>query len=249
MIESNHSDLHIHTNKSACARAEMNIPDIIRTAKSRGCSCIGLTDHIYYPSDVEKLRLSRNEINLIDSTVKVLLGCEFDILDIGRHTLTDEMMPYLDFVMAAANHLHSSSVAQPEDMSLRGIGLHYLKLFKYACTLDFVDVVAHPMFVYPGTFDPASLDLLKDDEIMQAIELAKENNIAMEISPRALAPNQLEFRIRFYTLCKNAGLKFSLGTDSHRLKTVGKIDVLEPLIEKLEIEDFLSYSQIMDLKS
>jgi len=41
----------------------------------------------------------------------------------------------------------------------------------------------------------------------------------------------------FYSLCKEAGLRFSIGTDSHRLASVGRTDVLAPIISELKLED------------
>ena len=70
-------------------------------------------------------------------------------------------------------------------------------MFKYACSLEFADVIVHPMTVLIPSYDPTCLDLLKDDDLMEAIELARLNHIAMEISPRALIRDQMHFRMRF----------------------------------------------------
>ena len=76
-------------------------------------------------------------------------------------------------------------------------------MFTYACSLDFADVIAHPMTEVSGKFDPAWADEVNEDDLVKAIRLAKKNKIAVEISPRALAERAMDFRIRFYTLCRD----------------------------------------------
>ena len=137
----------------------------------------------------------------------------------------------------AANHFQISYVEQPPSRNLRDIGEHFLKLFKYACSLEYVDVIVHPMTVMMKMFDPTCLDLLKDEDILEALYLAKKNNVAIEISPRSLIEDQLYFRFRFYELCKKVGLKFSIGSDAHRLETLAPGNVLAGLITKLELTD------------
>jgi histidinol phosphatase-like PHP family hydrolase len=139
--------------------------------------------------------------------------------------------------MLSANHFHDDAVAQPKADSLEAIGRHFLEMFRYACSLDFADVIAHPLVVFPRTFDPTCLYLIKEGDLADAIDVARANEVAMEISPRALVHDQLEFRLRFLSMCKDAGLKFSIGSDAHTLENVGRTAVLAPIIEKVGITD------------
>ncbi len=232
-----HCDLHVHTYLSPCARSEMRLPSIVEVCAERGIRRLGITDHIFASTDPGILTRVKEELGSIETPVDVFVGCEADVLAVGRHTVTGEMKSTLDFIAVAANHFHSDTVAQPENDSLEAVGRHFVAMLAYACSLDFADVIAHPMVVFPGTFDSTCLELLTDDQLMEPIELAKENRIAMEISPRALAPDQLFFRARFYGLCKSAGLKFSIGSDAHSLANVGRTRVLGSLIRGLGITD------------
>ena len=210
---------------------------IVKTSAQRGVQYLGITDHVDAHVDPGILRQTRDELARIESPIEVFLGCEADVLSVGRHTVTDEMRSSLDFIMVSANHFHDSAVAQPPSGSLEATGRHFLEMFRYACSLKFADVIAHPLFVFPGTFDPTCLYLIDEDEIEEAISLARSNDVAMEISPRSLAPDQLEFRFRFLSMCKDAGIRFSIGSDAHSLENVGRTAVLAPLIEKLGITD------------
>ncbi len=238
----NQCDFHVHTRYSACARAEMRLKEIVEVCEQIGIKYLGITDHVDLGTDKQILQYVKEEIRAIHTSVQVYLGCEVEIVEIGKHALGSDgsstRSEYgLDFVAAAANHFHSSEVAQPKDRSLRGIARHFLEMFSYASTLEFVDVIAHPLVVYPHTFDPACLTFLEDSELMEAISLAKENHIAMEISPRVLMSYQIDFSIRFYRLCKKAGLKFSIGSDAHSLSNVGNARILEPVIRSLDLEE------------
>ena len=75
------------------------------------------------------------------------------------------------------------------------------------------------------------------ENIRQWKIIAKKNDIAMEISPRALARDQMYFRLKFYSLCKEAGLKFSFGSDAHSLDNVGQTWVVGELVKELGITD------------
>jgi len=213
------------------------VPDIVEAAAGRGIRYLGITDHIHPFTAPDILRRTRVELDSVEKPIEVFLGCEVDVVEVGKHLLTDDLRRTADFVAIAANHFHTGWVAQPEDLSPRGVGWHFLEMFRYACSLEFADVIVHPMVVFPGTFDPTCLDVLTDDELSGAIDVAKANSVAMEISPRALARDQMFFRMRFYSLCKEAGLRFSIGTDSHRLASVGRTDVLAPIISELKLED------------
>lgn len=238
----NQCDFHVHTRYSACARYEMRLPEIVKVCEQVGISYLGITDHIDLATDKGILQYVKEEISALHTDVRVYLGCEVEIVDVGKHALGHDgasaRVEYgLDFVAVAANHFHSPEVAQPEDMSLRGIARHFLEMFRYACTLEFVDIIVHPLVVYPRTFDPACLTFLEDSELMEAIRLAKENHIAMEISPRVLMSHQIDFSMRFYRLCKHAGLRFSIGSDAHSLSNVGNGRILEPIVRSLDLTD------------
>jgi len=210
---------------------------IIEKCFDKGIRYLGITDHVHPRTDSRILWDTRREAARIGGSVEVFVGCEAEVTDVGRHTATDEMARELDFVCVSANHFHLPWIAQPEDESPEAVARHFLRMFSYACSLDFADVIAHPLVVFPGAFDPACLDLLREDDLMEAIRLARANHIAMEISPRALMRGQTDFRLRFYRLCKEAGLRFSFGTDAHSLENVGQTHVLAPLVRDLDLRD------------
>ncbi len=230
-------DFHIHTRLSACALPEMHVRAIVEACAKRGIRWLGLADHVAVGTDTSVLATSRRELAEVRTQLEVFVGCELDILGVGRHLGVDAAIAELDFICVAANHFHDPAVDRPKGDSLEAVGRHFIEMFRYACSLEFADFVAHPLYVYPGTFDPTCLELITDEEIVDCLSIAKQNDIAMEISPRALDPAQLFFRMRFLKMCKQAGLRFAIGSDAHRLEMAGSTEQLAPIVRDLNLTD------------
>ena len=74
-------NLHIHSTFSGCAKREMLLHDIVRTAELNGLETIAITDHVSpFEEDEEKFRQSlislRETAKTIESPVKLLIGAE-----------------------------------------------------------------------------------------------------------------------------------------------------------------------------
>ena len=230
-------DFHIHSYLSPCAHDEMQLPAILDICAQRGIKYLGINDHIFEYTNPEILDITREHIMSIDKPMQTFVGCEAEILDVGVHTVTENMKATLDYISVSANHFHRKAVASPESNSNPNVAKHFLKMFSYACTLDFVDVIVHPMYVMPGTYNPAALELLTNEELMEPLTQAKQNNVAMEISLRVLKPQNAPFLMRFYSLCKEVGIKFSFGSDAHWLENAGQTQKLNSIVDKLGITD------------
>jgi len=230
-------DFHVHTRLSLCASRQMCLASILDAAAQAGIRYLGITDHIDAYVGPEILNVTRKQLEEIETPIEVFLGCEADILAVGKHVVSEEMRSHLDYVMVSANHFHDPSVAQPRSNSQADVAHHFLEMFRYACSLDFADVIAHPLVVFPGTYDPGCIELIRDEEIAEAVKLARDNGIAMEISPRGLESDQYRFRVRFLSVCKEVGVRFSIGSDAHSLNRIGSTSSLERLLADVGISD------------
>lgn len=231
-------DLHIHTFHSPCGQDEMQPTDIIRAAVGRGITRLGITDHFYPFSDPGMFDDVRRRIRDACSTMadppRVFLGCEAEIMSPGRTMGSAELAERLDYVMVAFTHFQNIGITDPPPTgSLRETAEYYLRMFEYAVSLKWAHTVAHPFLVIPDVCSPELLDHIDESDVMPHLETARENGVAMEMSPRALFPWQREFSLRFYRWCKEAGVKFTIGSDAHSLDRVGDVRVLRPLITSL----------------
>ena len=230
-------DMHVHTALSPCGWSEMSIEAIIRAAEAQGIKHLAITDHIHPGTDRAIVAQVKEELSRAEKSIDVYVGCEADITAVGAHEVDQKLLELTDFVMVSASHFHETFISQPRSASKSDVARHFLEMFSYAASLDFVDVIAHPLYVMPDTYDQRAPAELDTEDLMPAIRMLKKNNIAVEISRRALAPAQTPFLLSFYRLCKQEGVKFSIGSDAHRLADVGRTKLVEPLVTELDLKD------------
>ena len=234
-------DLHTHTHHSPCGQAEMLPAEIVRTAARKGITRLAITDHFYEFTDrgiFDDIRESVETVRRsIPNVPEVFFGCEAEVMAPGRTAGSQELADGLDFVMAGTTHFQNTGVTDLPPGDDESHAFHFLRVFEYAVGLPWVDVIAHPFFVVPSVCSVEILDHLRDSDLLPAIEKAKENDVAMEISRRALWPGQTPFSLNFYKLCKQVGLKFTIGSDAHRLEDVGSVRVLRPFLSELGLSD------------
>ena len=238
-------DLHIHTFHSPCGRDEMLPENIVRTAAERGLTTIGITDHLYSFTDHAMFDDIRARVENVCRSIKnpplVFLGCEAEIMSPGCTTGSRELAERLDYVMVAFTHFQNKGITElPPTKDTEVLARHYLASFEYAVSLPWAFTVAHPFLVIPEVCSPDILKLIREPDLTPLLETARENDIAMEISARALFPWQGSFSIGFYKLCKKIGLKFTIGSDAHSLDRLGDIQCLKPLLSEagLSRQDF-----------
>jgi histidinol phosphatase-like PHP family hydrolase len=232
-------DFHVHTRYSPCAEPEMLPGHIIQAARERGIERLGFSDHVFGFTDTSILAQVRRECPPA-SGVEIFFGCEADVLSVGKTTVTQEMKDTLDYITVSASHfmnVYINRVERPTSNDPEVVGRHYVEMFAYAATLDYADVIAHPFYMMPGTYDVESIYTIKENDLLPGIESAAANGVAMEMSRRAMDPAHTPFMRKFYSLCKEAGIKFAVGSDSHNLGTVGRLDAISPLVEELQLED------------
>lgn len=233
------TDLHIHTYHSPCGRDEMLPGDILRIAAERGMRHVGITDHLYTFTNLADFDAVREEfaeaVEVTQNAPRISFGCEVEIMAPGRTAGSEEIARRFDFVMIAATHFGGvPDTSLPDTTDLREIADYYVRMFEYAVTLPWANVLAHPFFVRPDVCTPDILPLISDAQLLPGIEMARENNIAMEISRRVFAtPQQREFLSRYYRLCKRVGLKFTTGSDAHTLGDVGNVGILREVVGEL----------------
>jgi histidinol phosphatase-like PHP family hydrolase len=112
-----------------------------------------------------------------------------------------------------------------------------LDAFIEAVRTDFADSVAHP-FAYGINQIPRRdrvLSKITDSDLSWALDLAKKNEIAMELSPRVLGIEE-SFLPRFMKLCKHAGVKFSIGGDVHAPQSIGNDRLVHHLLDRYSVD-------------
>jgi len=239
-------DYHIHTHYSDCTRRpggdEMSVEHIVPAAASAGLRSIGLSDHLYKFTDpgiigklrrelhqwqhaLERSRRTTGAYSVFESllNVNILVGCEADVVSPEEVSIDEALAESLDFVLISFTHFQIPYVEIPLSLDPNDVAAHYLRMFERAVETRFATAVAHPFCTYQNILGnvPVILSKISDAQLVALLEQAKENHIAMELTPKAFSPYMGDCMLRFYALCKRVGVKLIFGSDAHRLSTLG----------------------------
>ncbi len=215
-------NMHVHTRRSACAKDEMTLESINRAAMAGQIRFVGLADHI----DVmhHNVRPLRNREDLARGSwgVEFLVGCEATVLSPRRIAIEDSIARKLDYVMVSANHYHLEIVENPVRRDPASYAAHYLEMLEGILDWGLADIVAHPfLHTKIGRFlNPVEVLACYDwDRLERVMDRAAVEELAFEIKPPFLSMAPDFFR-DLLSLGHRLGVKFSLGTDAHRLTEI-----------------------------
>ena len=181
----------------------------------------------------------------MSTSTRVLVGCESETIAPGKFGITREMAEQLDFVLLPCNHLHMLDfVEQPASGRPRDVAEHLLRLFRSAVESGLATAIPHP-FTAPGFMDrfDALVASVSDAEFLDVCGLAAERGVALEITrgfvPPAPGPDRpswsLETPLRFLRLARQAGCKFTFGSDAHCFADVGSVADIRPIVDALDL--------------
>lgn len=235
-----HIDFHVHTIHSNCGKALMTPTAAARSYQSRGYFAIGFTDHYDPILSPEKMRQTKEELEEQDLDIEIFFGSEVCVYpgwprrDLRRFRERD-----LDFCIMSPSHRPSGDeVSSFSRLPIEVQARRVLDSFIEAVRGDFADAIAHP-FSYGESQIPRLEEVLSaidESGLAWALELARDNEVAMEFSPRVLGVPD-SFQSKFVAMCKEAGVKFSMGGDAHSLESIGNDRRLIPMIERFGIDD------------
>ena len=196
-------DLHCHSNWDGGVDS---IEELAETAQKMGYEYLGISDHtkflrIEHGLDERRLVLQKKEIDKINYKLqtknyklKVLQGCEANILNDGSIDIKDETLAKLDYVIAG---VHSNFKMEKEKMTERIIR---------AIKNPNVDIVSHPTGRILKKRDEYQIDF---DKILR---VAKETGTILEINS---FPERLDLKDQNIRRAKEAGVKMAINTDTH----------------------------------
>lgn len=255
-MKPNH-DFHVHTYlSSCCSQKEAQTPAaIISLAEEMGIDTVGFSDHVwenhhltpsdwYQPQDERQIEHLRADLAVISTRIRVLVGCEADTIAPGKFSITPEFAQGLDFVLLACSHFHMFGfVEQPESNRPKDLARHMLKFFLSAVTSGFATSIPHPLLPlgHLENFD-AAIASISDGELFDVFGLANEHGVGLEITtgflpPESQPPFSIETPIRYLSLAKEVGCKFSLGTDAHSPVDQKRLPELVRITDALNLKD------------
>ena len=192
-------DLHMHTTASD---GQASIAEMAEAAKARGYAYIAITDHsktqqIANGLTAERLLKHVEAIHKVGAKMKgirILAGCEVDILADGKLDFEDDVLKELDIVIASPHISLKQDEKKATDRMLRVLDNRY------------VNIVGHPTGRLIGGREGLPLDFGK------VFAAAAKAGVAMEINsgyPR------LDLNDQNARAAVAAGVKLAIDTDAH----------------------------------
>jgi len=205
-------DLHLHSNWDG---GKNSIEEIAEYAIKMGYEYVGIADHtkflkIEHGLDEKQLRERNKEIDKINLKLKtqnlklkVLKGCEANILPDGKIDINDQCLKEQDFVIAG---VHSRFKMSKEEMTERIIR---------AIKNPNVDIISHPTGRLIQKRGEYEIDF---DKILK---VAKETGTILEINsyPERLDLNDINIK-----KAKEMGVKMIINTDAHHVEQMRFIE-------------------------
>jgi len=207
-------DLHMHSNWNG---GENSIEEIAETAIKIGYEYIGISDHTKFLKienglDEKQLRKRNKEIDKLNSKwnkfgisasktqnskLKILKGCEANIMADGSVDIDNKTLAEMDFVIAG---VHSHFKMSKEKMTERIIK---------AMENKNIDILSHPTGRIIGRRDEYQIDFNK------ILKAAKKTKTILEINAH---PARLDLKDIYIKKAKEAGVKMIVNSDAHHIR-------------------------------
>jgi len=192
-------DLHLHTPYSD---GNESINELVKKAQSLGYEYIGLADHVRSFGDsmtIEKWQDRKEQIESIDSNIKIFDAAEIDILTDGS-LYNEEIPEELDFTIGAIHQKIDDD--------------NWYERLENAFSTGLIDIIAHPTGREIGQREGNT-----HFDVRKFGDLCRDHNIIIEINS---LPQRLDLRAKH--IRQLDGVKYHIGTDSHG---IGMMDYIE----------------------
>ncbi|MDE2796094.1 MAG: PHP domain-containing protein [Gemmatimonadota bacterium] len=201
-------DLHMHTTWSD---GTATVRRMVQAAVGRGYQYVAITDHspstgVVAGVDAAGLRAQAAEIARVQEDhpgLRILRGCEVDILPDGTLDLDDEILSELDVVLASVHSVFDMTAARMTDRIIR------------AMENPFVDVLGHLTGRKLGRRASYPVDV---GEILRA---AHHLDVAVEVNG---SPRRLDLDHRGLSLCGELGVGVVVSSDAHSVTGLDNVN-------------------------
>jgi DNA polymerase (family 10) len=202
-------DLHMHTTASD---GNCSITEMAEAAIACGYKYVAITDHskvLAMTGGLDEVRALEHIKNIrevdrrMEGRIRVFPGIEVDILADGVLDLADEVLAQMDMVIASIHTRFEQSREEMTDRVLKAIENPYVR------------VLGHPTGRLLLRREPFALEMGKVLRHCAELGVAVEHNAA---------PERLDLNDRDLRLAKESGCKIVINTDSHDVRTLGRME-------------------------
>lgn len=216
-------DLHTHTNVNPHAYSTLG--ENVQEAKKKGMKIIAITNHGPALPDSPHWWSLRNLRALPDEIdgIRVLKGVEANIIDEdGSIDLNQLIYEIMDIILVGFHPVAGYSDGKDKEKNTRTM-INVIKSQR-------VDIIAHPGNPkFPIDYE-------------QVIKTAKEYNVAIELNNSSFKGSRegSEKNCKsIMSIAKKYGCYLSLGSDAHFSHSIGDLDIVGALLEKISYPEEL----------
>ena len=217
--------LDVHTHTVASGHAYSSLQEMVHAAAEKGIKLLGITEHgPAVPGSCPLLYFKNSHCiprNMYG--VRLLIGCEMNILDTEGHLDIDEsLMPRLDIRIAGIHGICWKGGTREENT--RGMVA--------AIRNPYVQIISHP--------GDATCDLAFEP----IVDAAFETHTLLEINNHSMAPVRgrvaaRDNNLQILRLCKERNMPVILGSDAHISFMIADYDRIIPLLEETDFPEDL----------
>ena len=206
-------DLHIHSSYSD---GNSEVSEIVQRANKLHLNAIAITDH-FWPSAgalrggksiIDNRRFDIDTARSNCPQLAILDGVEVDIQSNGSLAPVTGGLEQFDIVIGSFHWMANSRT----------------------WSTALIKALQNPQFQILAHWDGYLSSYREEDGKAVAKQLA-EAGVAVELSGRYISEHT-----EFFELARDAGCKFTLGSDSHSIETIGQLDFQRKLATDYELE-------------
>ncbi len=219
------SDFHMHTNFTD---GKSSVEEMIHAANENGLEKIAITEHIRADSAWINEYVDAVQNGRKNSGCTVVLGFETKLIDMnGTLDISKDAQNRAELLICSIHRipgLHEMS----GDMSISKLDKtktkdKYIQALKAICKNKSVDIIGHPF----DLLQKFNVPMPSVAEMHDIAKVVGASGKAVEINTNYNVPS-----VEFIRICKNYGVKFSIGSDAHDTLRVGDISWAVELLKQ-----------------
>ena len=234
-------DLHTHTSFSD---GRNDMPTMLHAAESYGIRGMVFSDHTFSDEEAETLLRNYQQQPLPSSRVKLLHGTETTVADrSGKPAVSGRLLRKFDLVLMDSNGILFRQLEKLKEK--KAIAAAYCETLINACSVPEVTIMAHPFNCGLAPLH-LELELFTDEMVREVADAFVRSSKVFEVmnqmyywhTETSFEHFHSEYS-RIIRIMKEAGVSFSLGSDTHSCCGIGNFPWSRRVVEEQNLSDRL----------
>ena len=190
---------------------------------------------LLYQSVLEEQLLAKEDVIELEGTVlEALPNAMFKVELENGHTILAHI--------SGKMRMHYIKILPRDRVTDRQVADYLVESFLDLVSRNFAAAIAHPFSPVGRTPEnvKAITDCISDDAFAHCFSAAREHRAAIELNGSCFArewnnPDLMRGHERMFSIARDCGVTFTLGSDAHALEELGNVDLSRRLANRLGI--------------